>query len=562
MFPLLDDGAVIKSFRIQADVRIGGGTSSPADGFSFNLARPGDPVLDDGDGYASSPTGETNLPEEGTTTGLAIGFDEWFSGGEDVIGLSVRIDDQLIDQFGFPEFHGDFDDTASLQTGPANTDPSGLGWAPFSIDLDSDKNLLVTYKGVTAFDGVVNFDPGPLQPVIAGSTRSDANSAHHIDNISISTDVQQIPGLVAHYPFDETSGVFTLLDISGNGHHATTSGVDTGVAGFDGNAVRFDQVDDSVLIPSIPDAIGDMTPDTEMTVSLWVKEENFFADNEQRSLFTVRNGTGNEIQFLWDRTPAGAGPDNDGFKVVQFETIGGAFAGTFVTGGRVEGSGTPLGFGDGEWHHVVFERRGTMTHIYVDGKPKAWGPTVVGPQLAGGEAAIGNSIQTLVQAMNGSIDDVQIYDYGIGEDAVEWLFQNPGEPFDINDCNGDGVVDIQDVNCACEAGDTDLADAIIIAIGSIVGDADGNGTVDFPDFVRLSNNFQEPGQYTDGDFNWDGTVTFLDFVLLSNNFGSSGGGSGTFDSPEPTSLGLLGLGGLLLGRALRGSRNGAKAQRK
>ena len=389
-----------------------------------------------------------------------------------------------------------------------------------------------------------------------------ANSAHHIDNISISTDVQQIPGLVAHYPFDETSGVFTLLDISGNGHHATTSGVDTGVAGFDGNAVRFDQVDDSVLIPSIPDAIGDMTPDTEMTVSLWVKEENFFADNEQRSLFTVRNGTGNEIQFLWDRTPAGAGPDNDGFKVVQFETIGGAFAGTFVTGGRVEGSGTPLGFGDGEWHHVVFERRGTMTHIYVDGKPKAWGPTVVGPQLAGGEAAIGNSIQTLVQAMNGSIDDVQIYDYGIGEDAVEWLFQNPGEPFDINDCNGDGVVDIQDVNCACEAGDTDLADAIIIAIGSIVGDADGNGTVDFPDFVRLSNNFQEPGQYTDGDFNWDGTVTFLDFVLLSNNFGSSGGGSGTFDSPEPTSLGLLGLGGLLLGRALRGSRNGAKAQRK
>ena len=51
------------------------------------------------------------------------------------------------------------------------------------------------------------------------------------------------------------------------------------------------------------------------------------------------------------------------------------------------------------------------------------------------------------------------------------------------------------------------------------GDTDRDGTVDFEDFLVLSNNFsRQNASWYDGDFNNDQTVDFEDFLLLSNNF--------------------------------------------
>ncbi len=96
-FPEQSIGGEASLLSIKADLRVGGGTDRPADGFSFNFARPDDPVFQEPVGvrWASTPF-EANLHEEGTRTGLAIGFDEYYSGGEDVIGLSIRIDNQLV----------------------------------------------------------------------------------------------------------------------------------------------------------------------------------------------------------------------------------------------------------------------------------------------------------------------------------------------------------------------------------------------------------------------------------------------------------------------------------
>jgi hypothetical protein len=44
-----------------------------------------------------------------------------------------------------------------------------------------------------------------------------------------------------------------------------------------------------------------------------------------------------------------------------------------------------------------------------------------------------------------------------------------------------------------------------------------------------------------GDFNNDGTVSFADYLLLEANFGKA-------TVPEPVSLCLLAVGGLLIGR--------------
>ena len=50
------------------------------------------------------------------------------------------------------------------------------------------------------------------------------------------------------------------------------------------------------------------------------------------------------------------------------------------------------------------------------------------------------------------------------------------------------------------------------------GDTDGDGDVDFVDFITLSSNYLESGDWEDGDFNGDGVVNFADFIILSNNY--------------------------------------------
>ena len=106
------------------------------------------------------------------------------------------------------------------------------------------------------------------------------------------------------------------------------------------------------------------------------------------------------------------------------------------------------------------------------------------------------------------------------------------------DCNGDGVIDITDANCTSAA---DI-DSFRADHGFIAGDLNGDGSVSFPDFLVLSANFGQAGQYTDGDLDKDGTVAFPDFLTLSANFGKTAGGTAAV--PEPT-IGLLGLIGVM-----------------
>lgn len=133
---------------ISVELRIGGGTDRPADGFSLNFVRPNDPLLSgDGDGYAGIGS-ETNLPEEGSTTGLSIGFDEWQNGPapdpadpitnttNDVVGISIRFDGQILAQASLPTLNGDLSDPTSLQTGP-NSGLADLGWATLTLDAPS-----------------------------------------------------------------------------------------------------------------------------------------------------------------------------------------------------------------------------------------------------------------------------------------------------------------------------------------------------------------------------------------------------------------------------------------
>jgi hypothetical protein len=235
VFADFDNGAVISGFTFDADLRIGNGTSSPADGFSINYVRADDPVLsvvaNEGDPssagsdpnppagaqwighgvFATGPDGEDNLPEEGTWTGVSIGFDAWDSGGSatgpwpfevggvngcgptstgsDIIGIDVRVDGWLVQQIPMPTLNGAVTDATSLQTGPNDTtgNPDVLGWAHLTVSVDTNGVLNVTWKGVKVVSNYqTTYFPSPGALVFAGRT-GGANENHDIDNIKIVT---------------------------------------------------------------------------------------------------------------------------------------------------------------------------------------------------------------------------------------------------------------------------------------------------------------------------------------------------------------------------------------
>ncbi len=210
IFQDFDNGAVVQGFTFECDLRIGNGSGDPADGFSISYARAGDPALVAGDNYptqnpatdgnifASSPACEANLPEEGTKTGIAIGFDAWKSdagsacsqAGDDIIGVSIRIDNTLVSQFPCPVKNGSCTDANSLQTGPidANSQYGSLCWAHLKVDLDVTGKLNVFWKGKQILTNYVaaGYYPSPGRLVFAGRTGGNHQN-QHVDNIKITT---------------------------------------------------------------------------------------------------------------------------------------------------------------------------------------------------------------------------------------------------------------------------------------------------------------------------------------------------------------------------------------
>ncbi len=203
IFSDFDAGAVVQAFTFECDLRIGNGTESPADGFSVNYCRANDPVLTGGD-FATGQNCEANLPEEGTQTGISIGFDAWDSGGTpgslcgvvdqnigpDVAAVTVRVDGLLVRQYACPTRNpSTWTDPTSIQTGPYDGSGStdNLHWAHLKVQLGADGKLNVWWKGTQILtDYQTTYYPSPGRLVFAGRTGGSWQN-QDVDNIAITT---------------------------------------------------------------------------------------------------------------------------------------------------------------------------------------------------------------------------------------------------------------------------------------------------------------------------------------------------------------------------------------
>ena len=89
------------------------------------------------------------------------------------------------------------------------------------------------------------------------------------------------------------------------------------------------------------------------------------------------------------------------------------------------------------------------------------------------------------------------------------------------DVNEDGVVDELDAGLLCGALNGASLEETLGGVGTVPGDFDLNGSVQFADFLILSANFGplDAANYGLGDADCNGVVEFADFLTLSANFG-------------------------------------------
>ena len=256
VFPDIDNGAPVKAFIFKADMRVGNGSEAPADGFSVSFVRENDPALSNatrvvvnaGTGWefldppinllygfaggdslaqAQDPLG-ANLPENGTKTGVSILFDAWKGnwlpdgqgppGGNDVVGIGVRVDDKTLLQKGMTEANQPCANTNSMQTGLWTGDSSnaGLEWCKLEVELNTNKQVTVMWKGVKLLDKyqLANYSPHIGRIILAGRTGGN-NQNVNFDNVYLETTpaVEATFGTVTVNP-NLKGWAFTLTDFS------------------------------------------------------------------------------------------------------------------------------------------------------------------------------------------------------------------------------------------------------------------------------------------------------------------------------------------------------------
>ncbi len=206
-------------------------------------------------------------------------------------------------------------------------------------------------------------------------------------------------GAVGYWNFDEGSGM--VAGDSAGDNDGTLIGA-TWTDGVSGSALSFDGVDDYVNIGNG----ASLQIDNDITVELWAKTPTASATK----VFISKYADSERGWEMWH--------DNTG-KV----TFGGRDG-----SGDYRSSGIVTEIDDGEWHHIVGQRSGSVWKIFVDGDlsdKNDVGTTgsINAPAL---DLVIGEESSNLGVGFqyNGKIDEVVIYDRALSAEEIKTSYES------------------------------------------------------------------------------------------------------------------------------------------
>ena len=240
--------------------------------------------------------------------------------------------------------------------------------------------------------------------------------------------------LVAHYKFDETSGTIAADELGNS--NATIEGTVGFVTGVSGGAFSFDgNVANNVTVANAPFLSGGGLGG-EFTLSAWVRFSDVSTNVGAILCLVNQGGAANSYT---DLSRIGNGAFGGG--------IDGNFLGRTRTPGGITQTNGGGAFNDDTFHHVAFvvDTAGGTVAVHVDGNPVS---SVTGtPNLAAfTDLTVGHldrpTGQTDVDAFNGQVDDLQIYDHALTTGEIGFLNANPGSPLPSDDSDDDGLDDL------------------------------------------------------------------------------------------------------------------------
>lgn len=324
-------------------------------------------------------------------------------------------------------------DTLSEPSAPAGLTAVGaagkvtLNWsATATATIYNIKRSTTSGSGYTTIGTSVEpafIDPGVVNGTTYYYVVSAANAAGEGND---SSEASALPTeMRAHYRFDGNA-----QDSSGNANHGTPTAVSYVAGQVGAQAGQFNGTTGTVTIPrSVTD---------DFTVMMWVKTTDY--GGWTGAQWWAGKG-------LVDGEVGGGGADW-GTALVD---------GKFVLGVGAAGGDTTLAssvnINDGAWHHVAATRNNTTGAIavYVDGVLRGSGTGPTGSRTFPPNLRIG-SLQTGNNFLNGTLDDVRLYDRILTSSEIAAFINTPPELAAI----GDSTVNVgQTVAFTANGTDTD-----------------------------------------------------------------------------------------------------------
>jgi prepilin-type N-terminal cleavage/methylation domain-containing protein len=345
-------------------------------------------------------------------------------GTSSVVYVSVPDSSPTCLNLGLPTLPGGW----SYGCAPASTlqKVDGTGWIPVPLNLISSgsplSKLPIDPVNATSSGNYYTYTPGgswelttilesQKQKMGGGSDKTSTDGGSYPELYEVGTNLTLLPvdygdpSLVGYWKFDEGTGG-TAYDASG--HNATGTWSGTGghwtagrVGAYAGN---FNGTDDKVSVPHN----NNLNANTgDLTVSFWEKSTKSVVGY---SPYLYKN--------------SGFGGTLNNWAIRQWVTSG-RLETLFADNASYANSANTTDIADGSWKHlVVVFSRGAGMLTYVNGSLNYTGAAIPSGNQGGTSLLIiGGQIGTSYDFLNGSLDDVRIYNRALSAAEIQAIYR-------------------------------------------------------------------------------------------------------------------------------------------